>query len=399
MKHTDRPGTLRRRLLDWFAAHKRDLPWRRARDPYAILVSEFMLQQTRVAVVVDRWPEFLARFPTANALADAPLDEVLALWSGLGYYRRARNLHAAARILRDRFAGRLPHDAKMLRDLPGVGAYTAAAVASIAFGAPEPLVDGNVARVLSRLFRMRGDARVPRNARSLLALAGTLIPRTRAGDWNQALMELGATVCLPRGPRCADCPVSATCEARATGRPEAYPTPSRAASSVKEIHVRVALERNGRWLLRRNGPGEKPAGMFEFPRVPSPERTAHSAQRTAHDRTREVVELRAAIRRDLDLRVTDLRRLGEFRHQILSRSITVTAFVGRTAGPAPRALGGGSFRWLAADEWRRVPLSAAALRMIGLLGRAGQSSARSRQARRSNSPVPASTGRPRSNAR
>jgi A/G-specific adenine glycosylase len=356
-------------LLRWFAVHKRDLPWRRTRDPYAILVSEFMLQQTRVAAVEARYAEFLARFPTASALADAPLDDVLALWSGLGYYRRARNLHAAARIVRDRFAGRLPLDARSLRELPGVGAYTAAAVASIAFGSPEPLVDGNVARVLSRLFRLRGEPRAPGNARRLLALAGTLVPHDgRAGEWNQALMELGATVCRPRGPRCADCPVFASCAARAAGRPEAYPSPAPAVSSAKELHVRVALERNGRWLLRRNGPGEKPAGMFEFPRVPFPERTAHGAQRSALP----LAKLCKAIEMTLGLRAVELRRLGSFRHQILNRSIAVAAFAGRIAGPARRRHGGrASWCRLFPDEWRRVPLSAAALRMVGLLQRVG----------------------------
>jgi A/G-specific adenine glycosylase len=377
MKHAVRPEALHRRLLAWFAAHKRDLPWRRTRDPYAILVSEFMLQQTRVAVVEARWSEFLARFPTASALADAPLDDVLAVWSGLGYYRRARNLHAAAGIVRDRFAGRLPPDARSLRELPGVGAYTAAAVTSIAFGLPEPLVDGNVARVLSRLFRLRGAPRAPRNARRLLALAGTLVPHDgRAGDWNQALMELGATVCLPRGPRCADCPILAGCAAHAAGRPDAYPSPTRAASSVKEVHVSVALERNGRWLLCRNGPGEKPAGMFEFPRVPWPERAAHGARRTAVP----LAMVREAIRKALGVRVDELRRLGSFRHQILNRSIAVTAFAGRISGPAHGRRGGrASWCWLAADEWRRVPLSAAALRMIELLVRAGPPRAASRE--------------------
>ncbi len=388
---------LRPALLRWFAAHRRDLPWRRTRDPYAILVSEFMLQQTRVAAVEARFSEFLARFPTPAALADAPLDDVLALWSGLGYYRRARNLHAAARALRDHFAGRVPRDAGALRELPGVGAYTAAALASIAFGLPEPLVDGNVARVLSRLFRLRGDPRAPQNARRLLALAGTLVPHDgRAGDWNQALMELGALVCLPRAPRCAVCPAASRCGALREGRPEAYPTPARAAPSVRELHVRVALERNGRWLLRRNGPHEKPAGMYEFPRLALPERAAHGTASTAFS----PAAVGEAIRKELGLRVVGLRRLGSFRHQILDRSIAVTAYVGQVAGGTPRRSDARvSWRRLAPDEWRRAPLSAAALRIIGLLGASGQSSARSRQARRSSSAVPASTGRLRSNAR
>src|SRR5438045_2904526 len=196
-------STLADRLLSWFATARRDLPWRKEpRDPYRVWVSEVMLQQTRVEVVIPYYHRFLRRFPTLASLAAAPLDEVLALWSGLGYYARARNLHRAAQAC----GGRLPETADGLRALPGFGPYTAAAVASLAFGEDVALVDGNVARVLSRLFAIREDAR----ARAW-EIAARLLPRGRAGAFNEALMELGATVCTPRTPDCPRCPLQRMC--------------------------------------------------------------------------------------------------------------------------------------------------------------------------------------------
>ncbi len=187
-------NTVARLLLPWFAASRRDLPWRREpRDPYRVWVSEVMLQQTRVEVVLPYYRRFLRRFPTLRALSRAPLDDVLALWSGLGYYARARNLHRAAQAC----GGRLPPSAAERRALPGFGPYTAAAVASLAFGEDVPLVDGNVARVLARLVAFAGDARA-----QAWKIAPELLPRGRAGAFNEALMELGATVCTPRAPRC-----------------------------------------------------------------------------------------------------------------------------------------------------------------------------------------------------
>ena len=204
---------LRKNLLAWYEQNRRDLPWRRSTDPYSIWVSEIMLQQTRVAVVVERYQAFLARFPTLVSLALASEDEVLALWSGLGYYRRARMLHKAAEFVADRFQGRLPASSDDLRALPGIGAYTAAAIASIAFGERVAVVDGNVERVLSR---WKGWESGSHNSeaelqRKIEALAAQLVDPERPGDFNQALMELGATVCLPRKPRCLVCPLAANC--------------------------------------------------------------------------------------------------------------------------------------------------------------------------------------------
>jgi A/G-specific adenine glycosylase len=198
-------------VLAWYGRTARDLPWRRVRDPYAILVSEIMLQQTQVARVTDYWPRFLRRYPTLEDLATAPLREVLGAWAGLGYYARARNLHAAAKHVVRRHDGRLPEDPQTLRGLPGIGRYTAAAIASIAFDAPVGTVDTNIARVLRRVFRLRGARGSAAHSGATWRLAQRLAAPGRAAEWNQALMDLGATVCVARTPRCGRCPVATLC--------------------------------------------------------------------------------------------------------------------------------------------------------------------------------------------
>src|SRR5437870_7710977 len=201
----------RRRLLAWYARHRRRLPWRGVRDPYAVLVSEIMLQQTQVARVLEFYPRFIARYPTLEDLAAAPADAVRESWDGLGYYARARNLHAAARAVVKKLGGRLPRRAEELRALPGIGRYTADAVASLAFGADVPAVDTNAARVLARVFGMRRRPKSARRERRVWALAAALVPRGRSADWNQALMDLGATYCVARRPRCGVCPARRHC--------------------------------------------------------------------------------------------------------------------------------------------------------------------------------------------
>jgi len=201
----------RRRLLGWYRRHKRDLPWRGHADPWAVLVSEVMLQQTQVSRVVDHWTRFLARYPTLEDLAAAAEDHVCDSWAGLGYYARARNLHAAARAVVRDHAGVLPRDPAALGRLPGIGRYTAAAVASLAFGAPVATVDTNVERVLARVFAVRGHKGEAARTHRVWALASALVPARRSGDWNQALMDLGATICTARSPRCERCPVEALC--------------------------------------------------------------------------------------------------------------------------------------------------------------------------------------------
>lgn len=260
-----------RRLLAWYRGAARDLPWRRTRDPYAIWISEAMLQQTRVETVLGYYGPFLERYPDLASLAAAPEAEVLARWSGLGYYRRARALRSAARAIVERHGGRFPSDAAALRALPGIGPYTAGALLSIAFDQPAPLVDGNVARVLARWFALQDDPSTAQGRRRIWELAAELVPARGAGDWNQALMELGATLCTPRAPRCAACPVARGCRAHELGLEAELPRARPRPASV-EVELRVLLvPRAGRWLLARRPAGAgRMAGLLEFPTLELP---------------------------------------------------------------------------------------------------------------------------------
>jgi A/G-specific adenine glycosylase len=257
-----RPADL---LLAWFDRNRRALPWRRTSDPYSVWLSEVMLQQTRVEVVLPYYTRFLDRFPTVEALAAAPVDEVLALWSGLGYYRRARQLHRAAGEVAAR--GGFPRTVEGLLELPGIGAYTAAAVASIAFGVATPVLDGNVERVVARLLALGGDLRTAAARRLLLAAAAALLEPDRPGDSNQALMELGATLCSPRAPKCLLCPLLAGCRAGRAGNAEAYPTPRPRRVPVRH-HLAVAVVEGpggGVLLFRRPEESIVLAGTWELP--------------------------------------------------------------------------------------------------------------------------------------
>ncbi|WP_394849063.1 A/G-specific adenine glycosylase [Pendulispora brunnea] len=252
------PAKLQRALLRWYDAEKRDLPWRGTKDPYSIWLSEVMLQQTRVDTVRPYYQRFMETYPTVFALAEAPLERVLGDWSGLGYYRRARMLHAGAQqIVRD-FGGELPREVEALRSITGIGPYTAGAVASIAFDVRAPLVDGNVARVLARIFGVEEDVRGGAGRARIWQIAESILPQERAGDFNQALMELGATVCSPSSPRCGPCPVRGMCVAFASGEPErlpnmapkAKPRPWKRAALVATLGAdRVLLARRKRDLL------------------------------------------------------------------------------------------------------------------------------------------------------
>jgi A/G-specific adenine glycosylase len=236
-------------------------------DPYRVLVSEIMLQQTTVATVGPYFQKFMKRWPTLNDLASAKLDAVLRMWAGLGYYRRARLLHACARKLREEFGGGFPQDEKTLGTLPGVGPYTAAAIAAIAFGQPANAIDGNVERVMSRIFSISDP--LPKSKAKLRAAAATLIPEKRCGDYAQALMDLGATVCTPRSPECGLCPWQKTCRAFAQGLQESFPR--RAKAKVKPLRRTVAfvlINSRGEVLLRRRPPRGLLAGMMEVPSSP-----------------------------------------------------------------------------------------------------------------------------------
>ncbi len=259
-------AALRRSLLAWYDSHARDLPWRRSRDPYAIWVSEIMLQQTRVAAVVERYGAFLRRFPTVKVLAEVGEEEVLALWSGLGYYRRARMLHKAAQVIAREHEGKLPERAAELRALPGIGAYTAAAIASIAHGEPVAVVDGNVERALCRLEGWEGGSKTGPLRRKIESLAGRLVDPARPGDFNQAMMELGAVVCTPRSPRCAECPVERHCQTR--GEHKTAPRrPMVSRESAHALVVRSAKKNLEALLEQRPASLTVMPGLWELPEL------------------------------------------------------------------------------------------------------------------------------------
>jgi A/G-specific adenine glycosylase len=263
----------RRRLLTWFSARKRDLPWRRTKDPYRIWLSEIMLQQTRVAAVVPYYENFLMRFPNMQALARARAEAVLSHWAGLGYYSRARNLLRAAQEIDARHAGRFPSDYQAALALPGIGKYTAAAVLSIAYGQPLAVLDGNVARVLARVGALRGDLRAAAVWQRLEATAQELLARSVPGDWNQAVMELGATVCTPKSPRCGECPVANCCRALKLGIAEQLPGARRKRAAVQvTLAAAVFVDSVGRTLLiRRTGnDGALFSRMWQFPAIETP---------------------------------------------------------------------------------------------------------------------------------
>jgi len=309
-----------------------------------VLVSEVMLQQTRVEAVAPRFEAFLRRWPTPAALAAAREEDVVAAWSGLGYYRRARLLHAAARALVERHGGRFPRDAAALRELPGVGEYTAGAVGSLALGLPLPLVDGNVARVLSRLFAVRGDPRSGAAARRIRELAAALVPARGAGAWNEALMELGALVCVPATPHCAACPLAGECRALAAGLEERLPElPARKAARPVRLAAALVVDDAGRTLLLRRPDGGLLGGTFELPHAEVGEGSDPAAA------------LQGALRATLGGRWEVGERRATVRHAILDRRITLDAFDARPAGPR-RARPVGSV-YAAAGDLPSLPLS------------------------------------------
>jgi A/G-specific adenine glycosylase len=254
----------RRKLLAWFDQNKRDLPWRKDRDPYRVWLSEIMLQQTRVAAVIEHYHEFLRRFPTVEKLAAAREASVLAAWSGLGYYRRARMMHAAAREIINQYKGRLPRTAAELRELPGIGRYTAAAIASIAWNEPVAVVDGNVERVLQRALGKR------MNGEQIWQIAGELLSPSRPGDFNQAMMELGATVCLPRQPKCLLCPLSDMCATRGELGLSAKAT----RQQKREVYYALHSRNGSIFLVKRPKAASLMPGMWELPEVAGANGTA-----------------------------------------------------------------------------------------------------------------------------
>ncbi|MBX5481443.1 MAG: A/G-specific adenine glycosylase [Myxococcaceae bacterium] len=367
-------AALRNDLLAWFDRHKRDLPWRRTRDPYAIWVSEVMLQQTQVATVIPYWKRFLERFPDVTALAQAELPEVFALWRGLGYYSRARNLHRAAQAIVSTHGGKLPSDAAALLKLPGFGRYTAGAVASIAFGEAAPLVDGNVARVFSRLFLVEGAPGDRAREKKLWALAEEAVALgKRPGDWNQALMELGATVCRAEHPSCLLCPVRSRCGAFAHGRVDELPL-ARVRAARQAMQVAVAVCRRGEtFLFARRAEGGLFGGLWELPSVEVTPGASHA-------------QMADALVRALGSSARVGASLGAVKRVLTHRALTLELFEVELA--RLRAMPSvQEWRWATAAEADRLGMSTAMAKAFALARDAGQRTVRVSGSRRRGSKV------------
>ncbi|MGH9685002.1 MAG: A/G-specific adenine glycosylase [Candidatus Acidiferrales bacterium] len=343
-------NNLQRQLLGWFREHRRDLPWRRSRDPYRIWVAEVMLQQTRIATVIPYYDRFLDRFPRVEDLARASESEALKFWSGLGYYSRARNLHRSAKQIVERHGGAFPRDLDAALALPGIGPYTVAAILSITYDAPLAVLDGNVARVLARLGAIRGDLRAPRRWKELQEMAQTLLATESPGDWNQALMELGEVICTPQTPRCNACPVRRSCRAHSLGIIGAIPQPRKKRGPVAiKIAAAVLRDPRGRTMLVKN-PGAHDevlfSRMWQFP--------ATEVKRNAKS------ELAAYLRTKLDIACDGIEALPEARHCVTYRNITLLPYLVRV--PAFPKLHRAKILRLA--EVGRLPVSSATRKIV-----------------------------------
>jgi A/G-specific adenine glycosylase len=355
----DDSGAARRSLVAWYRSSRRALPWRASRAPYPILVSEIMLQQTRVETVIPYFTRFLEAFPDVETLAAAPLDAVLARWSGLGYYARARRLHQAAREIVER--GEFPSSEAALRSLPGIGVYTAAAIASIAFGEAVPVIDGNVERVIARLLDLDQDPRRGAARGRVRAAAAALLDDGAPGDSNQALMELGALVCLPRRPRCLVCPLADDCAGRRSGRAETLPVRPPRRDGVRERRVIAVARDRGRFLLVRNPDSSGLlAGLWEFPWAP------RSASRAAWE-----AALAAAYGGAWRVGA----RRGVARHGITFRALALEvhdADVRFDDGAVAESGVGVEHRWLSLDQIAGVPTTSMVRKVLrAVLGAGG----------------------------
>ncbi len=340
-------------LLDWYRIHKRDLPWRRRQDdPYAVWVSEIMLQQTQVATVIPYYERWMSRFPTLGSLAGAPIDDVMKLWAGLGYYARARNLHRAAKIVVERHGACVPDDPDAIRRLPGIGRYTAGAILSIAFNRMAPILDGNVIRLLSRVFAIDGDPKSSHNQTALWRMAEDLIPDGEAREFNQALMELGALVCKPSDPACERCPLLAICRAGNSPDPTAWPQLPKGRSTVRAAHAALILRREDRVLLVKRPEHGLWGGLWEFPRLEcepqeSPENCAARAAQEVVGVTAEVGE-----------------RLAKIKHTVMHYGITLHGFEGTIVCGDPVAGNCAELRWVTPSNLHDFPVSSPQKAMV-----------------------------------
>ncbi len=349
-------------LLTWYGANKRDLPWRRlGHDPYAVWVSEIMLQQTTVAAVIPFYERWMARFPTVQSLADAPLDDVLKHWAGLGYYARARNLHRGAQAVVAEHGGQVPSDPARLLALPGIGRYTVGAILSIAYNLDAPILDANVIRVLSRVYAVTGDPKTSSATQAALwRLAEEAIPRGRAGDFNQAMMELGALVCVAAAPRCASCPVERLCAAKALGEPTVFPQFQGVKKWLDVEDVSVAVrDSEGRVLLTQRPPEASLwGGLWELPR-------ATRQQGEPLD-----VAARRAACETAGLSLGAVTPFGGLKHVVANRRVTLHGFTADVPpGSVPSPIGCARCAWAAPGDLTDYALATPQVRLLEMFAR------------------------------
>ena len=341
------------RLMLWYDQNRRDLPWRRdARDPFRVWISEILLQQTQVATVMPYYARFLARFPTVHALAAASLDDVLKTWEGAGYYARARHLHRAAQEIVARFDGKIPSTVDELLTLPGIGRYTAGAIASIAFNRDAPVLDGNVTRVLCRYLNIAGDPKSAGTQKELWTLAEELLPHGRAGKFNQALMDLGATVCTPRRPSCGACPLNRSCAARRLGIQAQLPAKHKK-KPLPHHQVAVGLIwKGGKILIAKRFAKDLLGGLWEFP--------------GGHQEKRESLKqcVRREVREELEIEVRVEDEIAVVEHAYSHFRITLHAFNCRWARGHPRAIGCAEYLWVSPRELSHYAFPAANRKII-----------------------------------
>ncbi len=328
-----------RLVLNWYALNARDLPWRNHPDPYAVWVSEIMLQQTQVGTVIPYFNRWMEKFPDIRTLAHADLDDVLSAWEGLGYYARARNMHKAAGTIMKSYGGKLPGDSRDLRKLPGIGRYTAAAIASIAFGADEATVDGNIRRVFARVFNLAIPMNTASGMNSVWEISSSHLPKGYAGDYNQALMDIGATVCFPRNPDCKACPVKGICLAKRLGKQNELPVVGKNPAIPTRVKAAVVIRRGGNVLMTKRASGGMLGGMWEFPSVIIAKKS--------------VLGVPSAIKSDYQFNITVKSRLTTLRHTYSHFKLTEHVFLCTLKSRGKLPVG---CRWIPLDELGDFPM-------------------------------------------
>ncbi len=342
-------------LLRWLRANARDLPWRRTNDPYAVWVSEIMLQQTQVATVINYFNRFMKRFPTAEKLARAKQDTVLKLWEGLGYYSRGRNLHKAAKIIVKDYGGQLPDTVEELQKIPGIGRYTAGAIASIAFNKPAPILDGNVIRVLCRVFRIKDNPKDTATKKQLWELAEQLVHTKQPGDFSEAMMELGATVCTPQKPLCQSCPLQKSCAAFKHSEQETLPLKQKKALLPHYTIVVGVVFKNGKVLIDKRRQNALLGGLWEFPGGKKKKSESFKAAVT-----REVKE-------ETSIEITVGKRLCIVKHTYSHFKITLHAYLCEHKSGTAKTLGCDAVKWIAPGNLTKYAFPAANVRIIQIL--------------------------------